>query len=182
MRSIGAPVASRIARAASSEITSPNGRMLCAGAIAHRESSRTRCPSSGSSSLVIAEPDGIFRSRQRDDDLSLRGAGARAAQHRGRPDLLIAQHAEELAEPVEPFLEQIADDLVGRVARRDAGAAGRDDDLRGRLRRAAACMRRANRVGIVAHDRAPGDVVAVRLEQLRDGEAARVGSRACACR
>ena len=33
-------------------------------------------------------------------------AGAGAAHHRGRADLLVAQHPEQLAEAVEPLLQQ----------------------------------------------------------------------------
>ena len=43
------------------------------------------------------------------------------------PICSIAQHPEQLAESVEPLLEQRVDRFVGAVARRDAGAAGRDD-------------------------------------------------------
>ena len=179
MRSIGEPVASRIARAASSEITSPNGRIL--GRRHHqRDSSRTRWPSSGSSSLFIAETDGIFRPGQRHDDLSLRRSGACAAHHRRRPDLLVAEHAEQLAESLEPLFEKVADDFVGGVARRDARAACRDDDMgrRGVELLLNCCP---DRFGIVADDRAARHLVAVRLEQLGDRDAAGVVG-GCACR
>ena len=41
---------------------------------------------------------------------------------------------------------------------------------------------RADRVGIVAHDRAAGDVMAVRLEQLRDRRCRSCRFQACGCR
>ena len=44
-------------------------------------------------------------------------------------DLREAQHAEQLAEAVEPLVEQRRDRFVGRIAPGDAGAAGRDDDV-----------------------------------------------------
>ena len=82
--------------------------------------------------LLHRQPHGGFRSGQRDDDAAGDEAGAGAAHHRGRADLLVAQHAEQLAEAVEPLLEQRVDRFVRAVARRDAGAAGRDDHLRRR--------------------------------------------------
>src|SRR5688572_4984964 len=131
MFSIGAPVASRIARAASSEITSPNGRILALDMLAGQLPDQVS--QLGQQQLVHAEPHGVFRSRQRDDDFSLRRSRARAAHHRRWSDLLVAQHAEQLAESFEPLLEQIADDLVSRITRGDAGAARRDDHLRRRF-------------------------------------------------
>ena len=74
-----APVASRIARAASSEMTSPNGRMrvgdMLAGELANEVSQL------GQQQLVHAEANGVLRSRQRDDNFSMRGSGTRAAHH-----------------------------------------------------------------------------------------------------
>ena len=61
-------------------------------------------------------------------------AGGGAAHHRGGADLLVAEHPEQLAEAVEPFLEQPRDRFVGAVARRDAGSAGRDDACDVRVR------------------------------------------------
>ena len=48
-------------------------------------------------------------------------------------DLLEAEHAEQLAEPVEPLFEERVDRFEGAVARGDAGSARRDDDLRPRV-------------------------------------------------
>ena len=41
----------------------------------------------------------------------------------------IAQHPKELAESIDPLLEQAGDGFVGAVARGDTGAAGRDDHI-----------------------------------------------------
>jgi hypothetical protein len=54
-----------------------------------------------------------------DDHGPARHAGGRPRQHRRRADLLVRQHPEELAEPVEPLLEETRDRLVGRVPARD---------------------------------------------------------------
>ena len=54
----------------------------------------------------MRQPHGGFRSRQRDDDAAGGEAGGRAAHHRGGADLLVAEHPEQLAESVEPLLEQ----------------------------------------------------------------------------
>src|SRR5688572_14575636 len=96
---IGVPVLSRIARAASREMTSPNGRIRACGMLAGELPDEV--PELGQQQLVHAEAHGVFRSGQRHDDLSLRRSGAGAAHHRRRPDLLIAQHAEQLAESLE---------------------------------------------------------------------------------
>src|SRR5439155_1692427 len=55
--------------------------------------------------------------------------GRRARQHRGRPHVLVREHAEQLTEAVEPLLEEIDDRLVGPVARREAGPAVQDDGV-----------------------------------------------------
>src|SRR5687767_4396111 len=172
--SSGAPVASRMARAASSEITSPNGRILACGISARQLAHQV--PELGQEKLGHAEANRVFRSWQRDDDLALRGTRARAGQHCRRSNLLVAQHAEELAESLETFLEQIAYDLVCRIARCDAGAACRDDDLRRRsIQLLLQC--RANRFRIVTDDRATGHLVAVGLQQFGNGDAARIVCR-----
>ena len=55
--------------------------------------------------------------------------GTRPAEHRGRADLLEAEHPEQLAEPRQPLVEERVDGFERAVAARDAGAAGRDDDV-----------------------------------------------------
>src|SRR5262245_63556422 len=67
--------------------------------------------------LLHGQPNGRFRARQAHDDVACGEAGARAAHDRGRSDLLIAEQAEELAEAVEPLLQQAADGFVCTVAR-----------------------------------------------------------------
>ena len=106
-----------------------------------------------------------------------------ARQHRGRTDLLEAQHAEQLAEAVELLLEERRDGLVGRIASRDAGAAGRDDRAtRGRVAAASRTMSRD--VGRLVADerRAPTTAWPCRFEQLGDRLRRSCRSRACACR
>ena len=81
-------------------------------------------------SRVIASRTACFRARQQEDGAAAADAGGRAREHGRRPDLLEAQHAEQLAEAVEPLLEEGRDRLVGGIALRDARAAGRDDHAR----------------------------------------------------
>ena len=89
----------------------------------------TRCPSSGITSFSMAsataagEPGNAMMMQPPDE------ACAGAAEHRSRADLLVTEHAKQLAESVEPFLQQRVDRFVGAVAGRDAGSAGRDDHL-----------------------------------------------------
>src|SRR5204862_6575821 len=56
--------------------------------------------------LRHCETNGIRRARQDEDRLALCAAGCGAAHHRGGTNLLIAEHAEQLAEAGESFLEQ----------------------------------------------------------------------------
>lgn len=60
-------------------------------------------------------------------------SGDGAAEHRRRADLCVTEHAEEFAEAVQRMREAARDDLDGRVAPRDARAAGREDDLNARV-------------------------------------------------
>src|ERR1035437_6734004 len=123
--------------------------------------------------LLHREPHRRFRARQRRDDAAGHETGARAAHHRRRSDRLVAQHPEQLAEAVEPLVQQTADGFVRAVARADAGAAGRDDGLYPGIDELP-LDRAAHKIGIVLHDRASGDHVARRAEQIRDRAAARV--------
>ena len=78
------------------------------------------------------QADRVLRPRQRED----RACGRSCRRRRGSasrpaPICCVAEHAEQLAEPVEPLLEQRGDGLEGAVAGGDAGAARGDDDLGG---------------------------------------------------
>ena len=90
----------------------------------------TRAPSSGMIRRVIARRTAFSDPGSTKIALPRHRAGGRAAHHRRRADLLEAEHAEQLAESVQALLEQAVDGFEGAVARRDAGAAGGDDDLR----------------------------------------------------
>ena len=83
-------------------------------------------------------------------DPAVPGPGHRAGEHGGAADLGEGEHPEELAEAVEPLLEQAGHRLVGPVAAGDAGAAVHDDDLRARGPAAASAARIAR---LVAHHR-----------------------------
>src|SRR5689334_13615212 len=101
IRSIGRSAPSTIARALSSGIVSPNGRIFVLMLRA------ARCLVSASSAELLhdvakfredqlghRQTDGIGRSRENEDGLSLRAAGGGAGHHRGRADLFIAEHPE----------------------------------------------------------------------------------------
>ena len=89
------------------------------------------------------------------------------------PICSIAQHAEQLAESVEPLVEQRRDGFVGAVARGDAGAAGRDDDLD--VRRLPRARFRAPSAGSSRTIRRPTTSWPASVERLRDRVAAGVG-------
>src|SRR4028119_2472783 len=73
--------------------------------------------------LFHAEPDGVARTRQARDELGADGPGHGAAQHGGGPDLLVREHPEELAEPVELFLDHAGNPPVGATGGRPRPAA-----------------------------------------------------------
>ena len=104
------------------------------------------------------EADRGLRARQREDRASPGSARARPAQHRRGADLLVAEHPEQLAEAVEPFLEQAGNRLVRAVARRDAGPARRDDHA-GVAARKLLVQDAPDRRRIVADDRVADDLV-----------------------
>src|SRR5882724_8385620 len=76
----------------------------------------------GEEELLHRELDRGRRAGERDDDLAARHTRDGARQHGRRAHLLVREHAEELAEPVEAFLEEARDRLVGRVAGREPRA------------------------------------------------------------
>src|SRR5260370_776019 len=90
-------------------------------------------PELGQQQPLHRKPYRRLRTRERHDDLAGGEARRGAAHHRRRSDLLEAQHPEELAEPVEPLLQQCIDRFERAVARRDASAARGDDRLRARI-------------------------------------------------
>ena len=101
-------------------------------------------------------------------------AGACAAHHGRWTDLLKAQHAEQLAEAVEPLLQQRGDDLVRAVSRRDARAAREDDRLHAGARELA-LQRPPHQIRIVLQDCVAGDDVAGGCQQVGNRAAAGVG-------
>ena len=85
----------------------------CAGTAAFRVSHWRSCcttwPSSGMISRVIARRTASSEPGRTKIAGAPDGAGRGAAHHRGRADLLEAEHAEQLAEAVEALLEQPVD-------------------------------------------------------------------------
>jgi len=66
--------------------------------------------------LLPGEAHGLRRAGHRDDHRAAVGAGGRAGEHRGGADLLVAEQAEELAEPGQGLLEERRERVVRRVA------------------------------------------------------------------
>src|SRR5262245_16732450 len=128
----------------------------------------------GDHELFHREPDGGFRSRQRDDDPSARQPGACAAHHRGRADLFETQHPEQFPETVQPLLQHRRHCFVRAVARRDAGPAGGDDRLHIRIRQLPD-DRVSYQLRIVFDDRAAFYAVTGTGEEIGDRATARVG-------
>src|SRR5258707_7870723 len=139
VRSIGRTAAASRRRASSREIVDVNGRTtripnpdartpLSSRGLLHE------MPELWQQQPAHCEPHCRLGSRQRYDDFAVRHAGACAAHHRRRSDLLVTEHPKELAESVETLLQQRVDRFVRAVARGDAGAAGRDDDFHVRIR------------------------------------------------
>src|SRR5918998_1671626 len=79
--------------------------------------------------LLDREAHGVAGAREARDELRAYGTGESPAQDGRGPDLLVGEHAEDLAEPVELLLEHPIHDLVGRVPSRDTCAAGGYDGV-----------------------------------------------------
>src|ERR1043166_2230884 len=110
IRSIGRSASSIIARAFSSGIVSPNGRifvlMLRARWLVTASSAKLLhdVAEFREDQLGHRQTDGVRRSREDEDGFSLRAAGGGAGHHLRRPDLFIAEHPEQLAEAGGPLL------------------------------------------------------------------------------
>src|SRR3970282_1221141 len=115
--------------------------------------------------LLQREPAGIGRARQGEEDAPLDYAALRAREHRRRADLLVGEHAEQLAEPREPLVEERLDRLVRRVAARDPGASREDEGL-DRRRGATRADDRRHLGGLVLDDGVARDAVARRFQEL----------------
>ena len=79
--------------------------------------------------LGHAKPHGVFGTRERHDNFSARDTCDGAAHHGRRTDFLKTEHAEQLPEAVQTFVEYPIDGFVSAVPRGDAGAAGRNHHL-----------------------------------------------------
>ena len=77
--------------------------------------------------VLPAVTTGTGRTGKREEICAAGNPADSPALHGGGADLLPAQHAEELAEAVDPFLEHGFERLGRNVATGDAGAARRDD-------------------------------------------------------
>src|SRR5439155_16943841 len=110
IREIGTTASASRWRASSSEMVEVNGRITSPRRLAHEMAQL------GHEQFLERQPDGRLRSRQRDDDSTSDETGAGTAQHRRRADLVVTQHAKQLAEAVEPLLQHRVHDLERRVA------------------------------------------------------------------
>src|SRR5262245_53452291 len=127
----------------------------------------------GDQQLLERQADRGFRSRQRHDDASGDRSGDGAAHDRSRPNLLVAEHAKELAEALEPLPQHAVDRLERAIARRDAGAAGCDDDLDVRVGQLPADGI-PQLFGVVPDERPSDDLMTGGAQELDDRTAARV--------
>jgi hypothetical protein len=80
----------------------------------------------GEDQLLEGEAQRAAGAGQHEDDAPGAKPCERARKERGGADLLVREHAEELAEAGDHAVEERLDRLRGDVARRDAGAAGED--------------------------------------------------------
>src|SRR5216117_58475 len=127
----------------------------------------------GEEELLHRELDRGRRAGERDDDLAARHTRHGARQHGRRAHLLVREHAEELAEAVEAFLEEARDRLVGRVARREPRAPVHDHGVQaGHAEELLEMGAEAPRV--VGQDGVGEDAVPRLLEERTDAHAARV--------
>src|SRR4051794_8497941 len=113
----------------------------------------------------------MLGSRQHEHRRGTRDPGGSPRQHGRAPDFLVAERPEQLTKTIQPFLEQPLDRLVRAVAGRDPGAAGGDDrvDAAEPLGNGVANLAR-----LVAQERAFGDEVPRRVEELGNRAAADV--------
>jgi hypothetical protein len=79
--------------------------------------------------LLHRELDGVGGTRRGEKHRSVADAGGGAAEHRRGADIRKREHPEELAEAVEPLLQEPGDRLVRDVAARDARSSVGDDRL-----------------------------------------------------
>ena len=105
--------------------------------------------------LVERQADRGRRPGQDEDRRPPGQAGQRPREHGGGADLPEGEHPEELAEAVDPPVEQALDDLDRGVPARDPGAAGGHDHLG--LRRAQPLDQTGVDRGRLVPDQRPGD-------------------------
>src|SRR5688572_6623085 len=112
-----------MASASPSGMVSRIGRILLSLELAHD------VPELRQNQLLHRQADRLLGSWQREDGGPANRAGAGAAEHGGGADLLITEHAEQLAEAIEALVHQPGERFVGAVAGGDAGAAGGNHDV-----------------------------------------------------
>src|SRR5688500_666727 len=119
VRSIGVTESSAMASASRSGMVSRIGRMRVLSLELADD-----VPELWQNQLLHRQADRLLGSRQREDGGLANRPRAGAAEHGGGADLLVAEHAEQLAEAIEPLVHQFGERFVGAVAGGDAGAAG----------------------------------------------------------
>src|SRR6266850_6099343 len=128
----------------------------------------------GDDQLLQRQPAGIGRARQREKDATLNDPALRPREHGRRADLLVGEHAEELAKTAQPLVEERLDRLEGRVAAGDARASREDESLY-RRRGTARADHSGHLRGVVLDDGVSRDAMAGRGQELADERAARIG-------
>src|SRR5262245_22649406 len=79
--------------------------------------------------LLHRETDGGGRAGHREENLATDETADGAAEDGSGPDLVIAEHAEDLAVARERLVEQAADGFVSLIAAGNAGSAGHQDHV-----------------------------------------------------
>src|SRR5206468_11927245 len=123
--------------------------------------------------LLEREAAGVGRAGHRDDDAARVHAELSARHHGSGPDLLEGEHPEQLAESGQALVEHRLDRFVGRVARRDARAAGHEYGAHLVVR---ACLAdyALDVLRLVADDRRSDDLMPGVHQELADELAARI--------
>src|SRR5215470_14780131 len=124
--------------------------------------------------LFQGETASVRGAGQGEEHASLDHAGLGPGEHGRRADLLVGQHAEQLAEAGEALLQEGLHRLEGGVAAGDAGTAREDEGLH-RGCGAAGADHCGDLRGIVLYDGVAGDLVPRLGQELADEDAARVG-------
>ena len=127
----------------------------------------------GEDQLLHRQRHRLGRAGEEEDRPGAGQAGGGAAEHRRRSHLLVGEHPEELAEPLDRLVEERPHRVQGDVARREARAAGRHHHVHLRVRQHPA-HGVADRGHVIPNESRIHDPMAGGGDPLADGVAAGV--------